>query len=144
MTADMFLELGIESMDNEHRDLIALFDDFARCIKQGASAEQAHAIVSAAIKCANAHFEHEEALAAQADYPEIEVEKFHHRNLRLQFTTLVGDTVTNKICDIVTLEHLKVMRALLDEHISGPDKDLADYLKASGHNEADAAKQSLA
>jgi hemerythrin-like metal-binding protein len=127
-----FVELGIESMDSEHRELVRLLDDFARCIKDGNSTERAHAIVSEAIKCGNAHFEHEEELAAQVGFPEIEEEKFQHRNLRLQFTTLVGDTVANKFCDPVTLEHLKVMRALLDEHISGPDKDLADYLKAAG------------
>src|SRR5512139_2105323 len=99
MTADIcdFLELGIESMDNEHRELVRLFDEFAQCVKEGVSPERAHEIVNAAIECANAHFEHEEELAAQADYPQIEDEKFHHRNLRLQFTTLVGDTVANKI-----------------------------------------------
>jgi hemerythrin len=136
MTAETstFHELGIESMDNEHRELIRLFDEFASCIRDGNSTERAHMIVSEAMQCANAHFEHEEQIAEQANFPQIEEERFQHRNLRLQFTTLVGDTVSNKFCDPVTLEHLKVMRALLDEHICGPDKDLANYLKAAGFN----------
>lgn len=126
------LELGIESMDSEHRELTRLFDEFDECIRGDGSAEQAHDIVRKAIKAGNDHFEHEEAIAAEVDYPGIEEEKFQHRNLRLQFTTLVGDTVNFKSHDPVTLEHLAVMRSLLEEHIAGPDRDLADYLKARG------------
>jgi hemerythrin-like metal-binding protein len=117
-------------MDREHRELTRLFDEFAECVKGDGSAELAHDIVQRAIKAGNYHFEHEEEIAAQANYPDIEEEKFHHRNLRLQFTTLVGDTVNFKSHDPVTLEHLAVMCSLLEEHIAGPDKDLADFLKA--------------
>lgn len=132
ITLSKTLELGIESMDSEHRELTRLFDEFDECIRGDGSAEQAHDIVRDAIKAGNYHFEHEEEIAVQANYPGIEEEKFQHRNLRLQFTTLVGDTVNFKSHDPVTLEHLAVMRSLLEEHIAGPDKDLADYLKAIG------------
>jgi hemerythrin-like metal-binding protein len=125
------LELGIKWLDSEHAELAQLLEEFSSCIKQGGSAARAHRIVDAAIRCANAHFEHEEVVAEQLNYPKIEDEKFNHRNMRLQFTTLVGDT-GGEYCDPVTLEHLEAMRALLEEHILGPDKDLAEFLKAAG------------
>jgi hemerythrin-like metal-binding protein len=136
MTADMTVVpvLGIGWMDEEHRELARLLDEFAACIKEGDPDERAHAIVTEAVKCGNAHFEHEEVVAAQTNYPKIEDEKFNHRHLRLQFTTLVGDTVDSGYCDPVTLEHLEVMCVLLDEHIKGPDRELADYLRAAGFN----------
>lgn len=124
-------QLGIKWLDAEHAELVRLFDEFASCIKAGGSAARAHRVVDEAIRCANAHFEHEEIVAAQLNYPKIEDEKFNHRKMRLQFTTLVGDT-SGEYCDPVTLEHLEAMYALLEEHILGPDKELAEFLKTAG------------
>jgi hemerythrin-like metal-binding protein len=125
-------EHGIESMDTEHHALAKLFDAFVTCIRMDDSREAADSLIQQAITCANAHFEHEEQLMAQTAYPNAEDHKFRHRNLRLQFTTLIGDTVAVKAHDPVTLEHLDVMRNLLEDHISGPDGELAAHLKAAG------------
>ena len=125
-------DLGIELMDTEHRALVTLFDAFVTCIRKDEPREVADSLVQQAIACANGHFEHEEQLMAQTAYPQIEDHKFRHRNLRLQFTTLIGDTVAVKAHDPVTLEHLDVMRDLLEDHISGPDRTLAAHLKAAG------------
>ncbi len=126
---DLF-HLGIERMDIEHRALSQLFDEFADCIK--ANPQGADEIVQRAIALANAHFEHEEELIARSSYPDAEDHKLRHRNLRLQLTTLVGDTVGYDNHNPVTLENLDIMRSLLEEHIAGPDRKLAQHLKASG------------
>lgn len=123
-------EHGIESMDAQHHALAKLFDAFVMCIRTDEPREVADSLIQQAMTCANAHFEHEEQLMAQSAYPNTEDHKFRHRNLRLQFTTLIGDTVAAH--DPVTLEHLDVMRHLLEEHIAGPDGELAAHLKAAG------------
>lgn len=130
--AEQDLDLGIESIDAEHRDLVRLFDAFAKSIKAGAPVKEAHAIVQEAIALANAHFEHEEELAEESGYPLAEDHRFRHRHLRLQMTTLVGDTVAIEARDPVTMEHLFEMRRLVEEHIDGPDRELAEHLKAAG------------
>lgn len=132
--------LGIDIIDREHAELARLFHDFARCIREGGSFADAQQIVQQALAAANDHFEHEEAIMVETAYPGIEEEKRHHRNLRLQFTTLVGDclntlAVAEGPADPVTLENLADMQRLLAEHIQGPDKDLADYLKKVGYQE---------
>lgn len=121
-------EVGIATIDDEHRKLVSLFDAFARCIKEGAPVEDAYDIVREAIAVANAHFEHEERLIAETRYPNAEDHKFRHRHLRMQLTTLVGHTVGIAVHDHVTEERLFEMRRLLEEHIEGPDRDLADHL----------------
>ena len=126
------LALGVESMDNEHRCLAALFVEFAAAMKEEDAHERAQEIVEKALALANEHFEHEEELMVRTAYPAIEEEKFHHRNLRLQLTTLVGDALNNGVNDPVTLEHIDIMQHLLIEHIAGPDRDLANYLIAHG------------
>ncbi|MDR3527515.1 MAG: hemerythrin domain-containing protein [Rhizomicrobium sp.] len=124
------ISLGVALMDREHRALVALFDAFERCFGDDSQLEEAERLAGEALSLANDHFEHEEALMAESQYPGIAEHKFHHRNLRLQFTTLVDDTIANiRRHDPVTLEHLDVMRRLLQEHILGPDTVLAAHLK---------------
>jgi hemerythrin len=119
-------------MDNEHRRLAVLFDEFKAAMNEEDSLERAQAIVEEALALTNEHFEHEEELMVRTAYPAIEEEKFHHRNLRLQFTTLVGDALSNGASDPVTLENHTVLQHLLIEHIIGPDRELANYLIARG------------
>lgn len=123
---------GIAAIDDEHRQLVSLFDAFARSIQEGAPVEDVYGIVQEAIAVANAHFEHEEQLATAANYPNAEDHQFRHRHLRMQLTTLVGHTVGIAVRDPVTDERLFEMRRLLEEHIAGPDCDLADHLKRAG------------
>ena len=126
------LTLGVASMDNEHRCLAALFVEFADAMKEEDARERAQEIVEKALALTNEHFEHEEELMVQTAYPAIEDEKFHHRNLRLKLTTLVGDALNNGVNDPVTMQNLGVMQQLLFEHIDGPDRELANYLIARG------------
>ena len=119
-------------MDSEHYRLAALFKEFKTAIQEDASPDRASEIAQQALILTNEHFEHEEELMAATAYPAAEEEKFHHRNLRLQITTLVGDTLTMPACNQVMLENFAVMERLLFDHINGPDRDLAVYLNAHG------------
>jgi hemerythrin-like metal-binding protein len=124
--------LGVESMDTEHRRLATLFSQFTAAIQEDETPDRARDIVQEALALANEHFAHEEEMMAATAYPATEEEKFHHRNLRLQITTLVGDTLSMPACSQVMLENLAEMERLLFEHINGPDRDLAAYLNAQG------------
>jgi len=126
------IALGIASIDSQHRELAGLFDEFDRCIKTDAPLQEVQALVKRALAKANAHFEHEEALIAATNYPKAEEHKFLHRHLRTEFTTLVGDAMAIKAHDPVALQQLNVMRAMLMEHIGGPDAELAEHLKQAG------------
>jgi hemerythrin-like metal-binding protein len=125
-------DLGVDAMDKEHRELADLLKAFVGCIKAGGTREEAHGIIQRALDRANAHFEHEEQLAAASRYPDLEEHRFHHRNLRLQFGTLIGDTVGARVLDPVTLDNLDTMRRLLEDHIDGPDRKLAAFLTSAG------------
>jgi len=126
------IALGIETIDAQHEELVDLFNRFAHAIENDAPLGDVEAIVQRAIACANAHFEAEEELIARTNYPHAEDHKFQHRHMRLEFTTLAGDALAAKGHDPVTLEDLADMRAILMEHITGPDRQLAEHLKAAG------------
>ena len=121
--------LGVAVMDREHEQLEALFNEFERCFGDEGAADRAINLAVEALALGNAHFEHEEALMDATQYPGAAEHKFQHRNLRLQFTTLADDTIANiRRHDPVTIEHIDVLRHLLLEHISGPDRALAAHL----------------
>jgi hemerythrin len=124
--------LGVASMDAEHRRLAELFQAFRASLKHEGVSEGTREIVAEALAAANAHFESEEALMVAHDYPGLDEEQMHHRNLRLQLTTLVGDALTSGMYDATTEENLATMERLLFEHINGPDRTLAHFLNVRG------------
>jgi|WetSurMetagenome_2_1015567.scaffolds.fasta_scaffold395913_1 hemerythrin len=126
------IALGIESLDTQHQELVDLFEAFDRCLKTDAPLKELQAVVKKAIAKANAHFEHEEALIAASHYPKAEEHQFLHRRMRTEFSTLVGGAVNFRANDPVSLRQLETMRAMLEEHIQGPDRELAAHLKAAG------------
>jgi hemerythrin len=124
--------LGVESMDNEHRHLAALFDEFVSCMKEEGARARVRAVVEEALAATNQHFDTEEKLMDEAGYPDAEEERRQHRMLRLKLTTLVGDVLNTGACDPVTMENIGAMQQLLYEHIVGADRDLANYLIGHG------------
>lgn len=128
------IALGVASIDAQHQELVDLFDQFEHGIKSDATLAEVQRVVERALACANAHFEHEEELMARTNYPKAEEHKFEHRYLRIQFTTLVGSAMAILTHDPVAREQLDIMRGLLLDHITGPDRELATHLKAAGIN----------
>lgn len=126
------LSLGVKTMDDEHRRLAALFDEFVAALKDGAPRERVNTIVEQALAATNEHFDSEERLMEKAAYPEIEEEKRQHRMLRMKLTTFVGDVLNAGTCDPITMENVGTMQKLLYDHMDGPDRDLANYLIPRG------------
>lgn len=125
-------DVGVASIQAQHEQLIALFNEFEHCIKSDAALEVVQDVVQRAITCANEHFAHEEELIERTGYPAAEEHKFLHRHMRLEFTTLVGNVLTTLSHDPVALEHVDRMRSMLSDHITGPDKELEAHLVAAG------------
>lgn len=122
--------VSLQTLESEHRKLAAFFEEFSAVIQQSGSGDRAQIIVRDALQLANEHFEHEEALMQQVGYPGIEDEQRNHRNLRLQLTALVGDTLAMPGNNPMTLESLCAMRKLLAEHMTGPDHALSNFMLA--------------
>ncbi|GAA0575737.1 bacteriohemerythrin [Rhizomicrobium electricum] len=128
------LALGVNAIDREHHALMSLIAKFIAYLKAEADAEVALAALREAIMAGNAHMEHEEELMAQSDYPGAEEHKLHHRTARLNYTTLMSDVFAFQAHDPALLEQSARIEAMLQHHISGPDRQFAEYLKARGVN----------
>ncbi len=126
------IALGIASVDVQHQDLLDFLNAFDAGIRGGAPLDEMQGIVERALSCANAHFTHEEDLMARTGFPQMKDHKFLHRHMRMEFETLASNVMDVKVRDAVTLEQLGEMRAMLMEHITGPDRELANFLKNAG------------
>jgi hemerythrin-like metal-binding protein len=128
------LTLGVTAIDREHHALLVLLSKFVAYLKAQADAEVAFAVLREALTAGNAHMEHEEELMVEAGYPDIEEHKRFHRTARLTYTTLLSDLLALQAHDPVLLEQTAQIEQLMRQHISGPDRQFAEYLKARGLN----------
>ncbi len=75
------LSVGVAEIDDDHRLLIALFNELNRAVAAGESAEYLAATLEELINCTVWHFSHEERLMLKHGFPGIEPHKAAHREL---------------------------------------------------------------
>lgn len=126
------MPIGVEALDREHVRMTDLFAQYAGLIRTNAPPEKIRAALDRALEFGNEHIEHEEGLMDQYAYPAANMHKMQHRNLRLQYTTLMSDTAAVRLQDRTTLQHLDMMERLLVKHFNGPDQEFAAYLTHRG------------
>lgn len=120
------LAVGDEDIDNDHMILIALINNAARRIDAG---EIPHAIgesIDQLIAYTVMHFEQEELVMQQANYPEFPMHKAQHDDLRNRVADLRRrfDAGEASVCD----DLLKLFRVWLFEHIQQFDKRIGNHL----------------
>ena len=75
------LSVGVAEIDDDHRLLIALFNELNRAAAAGESAAYLAATLEELINCTVWHFSHEERLMLKHGFPGIEPHKAAHREL---------------------------------------------------------------
>jgi hemerythrin len=84
------LETGVAVLDAEHRALIDLCNSLLALMQGGRPwSEVVTAARALALSC-HAHFETEESLLDQHDFPRLDRHKMQHRELERQFGALIG------------------------------------------------------
>lgn len=110
-------DLGHETMDAQHRELMALVDLFSR-------SADVDALLTKLIAFTQSHFLHEESLFG--DYPDGEDHRRHHRHLMLILTRFAQSyRVTSEPVE----PWAAFLRDWLMNHIRTDDRGLAEYLE---------------
>nr|NIP74007.1 hemerythrin [Gammaproteobacteria bacterium]NIR98985.1 hemerythrin [Gammaproteobacteria bacterium]NIV21592.1 hemerythrin [Gammaproteobacteria bacterium] len=71
LTWDERYAVGVRHLDDDHRDLIALANTLIGTVEQGADVEQARDALENLVELALAHFEAEERVLSECDYPDL-------------------------------------------------------------------------
>ena len=127
------LLLSVPQMDNQHRKLIAVVNEFSAAVDAGASRAELELRVTQLMVAFQVHFDSEEGLMQSSSFPGGTLHADEHRKLIAQMTGLrdglgSGDV---KLCNALIL----FVRLWTEQHIAGPDRAFAQFLvdgKAGG------------
>ncbi len=123
-------ETRIESLDNEHRGLVDQINRLFQAILNKEVEEQLLPIFDELVTYTKQHFQHEEALLAEYNYPELESQQVEHKQLTQQVLDyrqkLEGGTAVS------AQEVMGFLRKWLLEHIVKHDMKYGSYLESRG------------
>ena len=120
------LLLSVPQIDNQHRMLIALVNEFSAAVDAGASRAELELRVTQLIEAFRLHFGSEESLMQSSSFPGLTLHADEHRKLIAQMTGLraglgSGDVM---LCGALAL----FVRLWTEQHIAGLDRTFAQFL----------------
>jgi hemerythrin-like metal-binding protein len=120
-------ELGVESIDNDHKVLVGLIDDIYVALSKGEAQTAVNKTVSQLVDYARVHFKREEYYMQKINYSE----HFKHESEHKIFSKKVDEFVEKLDAGVanITLEVIQFLRDWLINHIQQTDKKLGDELK---------------
>jgi methyl-accepting chemotaxis protein len=122
--------LGIDEVDNQHKRLADLINKLHSVMKERKSNSETGKILNELVEYAKVHFNDEENLQKQANYPDYENHKQTHVNLvekivHFQKEFHQGNTM-------LSMEIMNFLKDWLINHILGIDKKYVPYMKKAG------------
>ena len=126
-----FYEMGVESIDREHMEILAIMrevqlaimdNDMRRCANQ----------LDALMVTASRHFENEEAYLAEVQYPKLKEHALYHKEM------LKKAQGVKSMCESIEAPHdvkacFDAMASFLIDDILHGDIEFKSYLEYEGH-----------
>jgi hemerythrin len=123
-------ETGIVTLDNEHRTLVAEVNRLYEAIRDKRGEEVLGDILAMLESYTVDHFQHEEKLMAEYQFPGLEVHQRIHQELIDAVQELKQRATSGK--EQLAREFLKFLRVWVLEHILDVDKKYGSFLESRG------------
>jgi len=120
-------ELGVPSVDADHKQLFALINDFHEALAAGAQSRHIAQVLNRLTAYAEEHFRREERLMMDNGYPRLEQHREQHASLVVSIFSINERLATDP--NQARREVLAFVKHWLIEHIVKSDMDIADFLK---------------
>ncbi len=124
------LELGVAKLDKQHQRIARLMNDLCEAYARGKSQDVVDEAVGEAHDYIDFHFNTEQRLMEEHEFPGIEAHVDEHDDYILQVSDhllvppLDGEGPSDEV--------LEYLVSWWTAHIAGPDRELAAHLKARG------------
>lgn len=125
------MSVGVESIDAEHKQLIADLNELYEALHARKSKERLAEILDKLILSASVHFRNEEDCFEKTGYPDREAHGLEHEDLLRQIHK-VQFQFENSPNGRLPLDIMLFLRDWLLEHIRGADKKYSAHLIANG------------
>jgi len=124
------LSVGIKSIDDQHKKLIELINQFYENIKTASNKELISDLISGMKNYTIFHFKTEEKLLSQSYYPHFEAHKIEHERFLEKVNTLEERFRAGKL--IISFEITDFLKKWIRNHIMETDSKYREFLKIKG------------
>jgi len=124
------LSIGVLAMDEQHKVLVNLINEFYRAVLDLRSDEMVHRVLDGVLDYTVKHFREEEELITNAGYSETVSHKARHTKLISQVVDYVNRLKQGE--SGVDFRLMTFLRNWLTGHILGHDKKYARFLNSRG------------
>lgn len=119
-------ETNVSEIDQQHRYLVGLVNDFQRAVKGGGPRESLSDVFTFLVGYVEVHFAAEERIMAASSHPERTTHEMEHAALRSEVCTLSERCRSGE--EIPDEKVAVFLRDWLTRHIQGADRRLALHL----------------
>ena len=127
---DDALVTGIPLIDAQHRELILRINALLEACREGRGKEELERTTSYLERYIREHFETEEKVMADLNYPDRGSHQEHHRRFIVDFSSLRA-RIEHEGPGVHLVVHVnKALREWFVEHVEKVDKAMAEFIKA--------------
>ena len=124
------LSVGIEEIDDQHKELVALVNEMHRAIHERHGSEVVREILARLTDYTRIHFAVEESLMRILNYPGYEEHKALHEELLSHVVELNEKVATGKTA--IGFELMHFLKVWLTKHIMESDKEYTEHFLNAG------------
>jgi hemerythrin len=125
------MSVGVVRFDDEHRQLIGLINQLYDAVQAGHGRQALGPVLDAMIDYTKTHFEHEEALLRQHNYPTLDAHKAEHEALARQVLDIQRKYHAGASA-MLSMEVMSFLKGWLVKHIQGTDRQYGRFLIERG------------
>lgn len=124
------LAIGVDAIDNQHKELLQRFDKLLNACQAGKGIEELKTLMAFLEEYVITHFSDEEGLQRQHRYPEYEAHHAEHLYFIDKIKKLRAETNEEGVSTHHVVEANNMLLKWLLNHISRVDKKLGDFIKS--------------
>jgi hemerythrin len=123
------LSIGVEDIDNQHKQLLSHFDQLLKACEAGKGLEELKRLLNFLDEYVVKHFKDEESIQRLRNYPGYEAHKKEHESFIARLKTLKQEIGVEGVALHHLMETNNLLLKWLINHISTVDVQLGTYLK---------------
>jgi len=119
--------VGIESIDNDHKKLLGLINQLQTASHYSTDENMVDEILNELVNYTKYHFDREEVMLKENNYPEFDAHKEQHESMISQVSEFIHEYQQHNertIDDVI-----QYLKSWLINHINGCDQEYAHFLK---------------
>ena len=119
--------IGIEELDEQHKQLVDLLNSLIQSINRGEHDEAVKQALRGMVDYVSYHFAAEEDLMNKVDYPDFESHRKQHNAFVVKITNYLKRMQSGQ--ELSAFELVSFLKTWLLRHIAGSDRNIARYIK---------------